>query len=101
MKILAIAHPNKEYRWHRNLVATVFEAQWNENRLTFYEVSEDKKICRSEDFIREFFVPGFPVADQPFKMTDNRDFYAVLNRHRRRFHQRFIQLKNSKFVRTR
>jgi hypothetical protein len=96
-KILAIAKPNKVYLWHRNYINIVIEARLIKNQVQYYEknIHTCKEIKLSEELVKELFLPGTAIKDQPFLIKENLDFYIVLHRTKKRFIERYYQIKNN------
>jgi len=94
--ILATAYPSKRYHWWRNFNGVTLEARLVGGRVQFYEVCNGQSRQISEDIVRDLFPVGCRIKDQPFLKKQNEDFYAVLNRYRKKYHETFNQIKNKK-----
>jgi hypothetical protein len=94
MRVLAVAKPNKRYRWFGNLASVTLEARLSNNRVQYYEVDKivERRIEIAE--VEAKFLVDHPIKKQPFLVSENRDFYAVLNRHRKMYLARYIEIKN-------
>lgn len=97
MRVLAVAHPNPIYQHSNNFLNITIEAQLENNRIHFKEIDHRRKtsFLLSEERVKSLFPIGEAASHQPFLLRNNRDFYAVLNRHRRKFQERYLQLKNN------
>jgi hypothetical protein len=93
-RLLATATPSMQYRWYKhNFRDVTLEARLVNNKVIFYEVNGTSQRCISERIVHALFPIGTLVKNQPFRKEENRDFYAVLNRHRKRYQEKFNQLK--------
>lgn len=107
MKTIARAFPNPRYEHYNNLKNITLEARLVNDRIMFYEVNGEKErqYCLSTDTVRDLFAPDKRfLKERPFlERKPNEDFWAVLNRHRRRYQQRTNQLiedSKPKLIRT-
>lgn len=105
MKILASAHPNKQYEHYANLRNTVIQAKLINNKIIFYELDRQRpnwKKRQPEQFVKSLFLNGIAIKSQPFTKQGNRDFYVILYRDKIRYRECFKQLlnKKSKYKRT-
>ena len=95
------AKPNPMYRWYNNFREVEFFAEVTDGRNVTFHLVENTKIKQvSQQFVREFFPEDKRLKDRPFTRKDNPDFYAVLYRNRKRYHQIFETLLKPKFKRT-
>lgn len=97
MRVLAIATPNPLYQHSNNFNNITIEARLENNKIHYKEVDNQRKISftLSEECVKSLFLIGEATTHQPFLLRGNRDFYAVLNRRRRKFQERYQQLKNN------
>jgi hypothetical protein len=95
MRTLAIAVPNKKYRWYKNLASVTIEARLVNNEVRYFEFDAGKEKRISVEEVEAKFLVDHPIKKQPFLVQKNRDFYAILNRHRAKYQERFIEIKNT------
>jgi len=102
MRTLARARPNKRYKWYLSIASIYLEARLTNNTVVFYEIDtkpangtlpKEKRI--SEENVRNMFRTDKPLKKQPFLVRENRDCYAVLNRHLVRYKERYKQIRTS------
>jgi len=96
--LLAVAKPNFSYQYVNNFKNIILEARLIGHKVMYYEVHVDgikkgKEICLRQEIVHELFHCSRLIHERPFVMKPNRDFYAVLERHRSKYHDRFILLK--------
>jgi hypothetical protein len=96
MRVLAIAHPNPLYQHSNNFNHITIEARLENNKIHYKEIDNRRKISftLSEECVKSLFLIGEATSHQPFLLRGNRDFYAILNRQRKKFQERYQQLKN-------
>jgi len=111
--VLAKAIPNWQYKYIANFRDVILEARLVGSKVMFYEVREDgREFCLRQETVHQLFDSSTLIIERPFlaKSKDNRDFYAVLNRHRIKYIERFKELRDqlnepqkpsTKIVRTR
>ena len=95
MRILAKAHSNKLYVHHSNLDNLYLEARLVNDQVHYYEVQTApviKEFRLKEETIHELFPVDCMIHDRPFLVSENHDFYAVLNRYKVRYSSRFQEL---------
>lgn len=98
--IIATAHPNKRYRWYHSISDFIIHAQLQNSQVRYYEIADDRNKCLSEKLVRDLFPDGILIKDRPFLVKENREFYAILHRHRKEYQNTFTQLIQSKQIRT-
>ena len=96
MRLLAVAKPNKLYIWHQNLKNVTLEARLVNNKVVFYEIWDGAVRRISEKSVHNMFKPEYSHKDQPFLIKENREFYAVLNRHLKKYHSQYVTIKNKR-----
>jgi hypothetical protein len=87
-KTLAKARPNLKYRWYRCFEFVTLEARSTETgKISFYEINKgigiEKRI--SEEIVLSMFRSDCCIADRPFLVKENEDFYAILKRNLKQF----------------
>jgi hypothetical protein len=95
MKTLAIAKPNKRYRWYSSLRQVTLEARLCNNKVHYYELCNGTVNRISEELVRSMFPTGCLIKERPFLVRENHDFYVVLNRHRVNYKPLYKQLKHA------
>lgn len=97
MKI-AIAIPNKNYRFYNSIKSEHLEARQRRGRIKFYTVNSnhlwEKPIA--EETIKALFPKNIPKKNRPFLTEENKDFYAVLYRKQKTQKTRFEKLTQQK-----
>lgn len=100
-KVLARAFPNPLYLNHRNVKDMVLEARLVGGQVRYYETHPNttkREYCLTEARVKSLFPVGKLKADQPFSHNAskaNKEFYAVLFKHRKRYAQQVAELKNN------
>ena len=98
MKVLATARPNKQYRWRASLTNIILQARLKNNKISYYEITtgsiHPKRL--SVDSVQAMFPTGILITDRPFLVADNRDFYAVLNKHVLKYKEVYRKIKNKR-----
>jgi len=114
--ILTTARPSKRYRNYRSIANLILQAHLVNGRIVYYEthlgtnLGKEWTVRIKEETARALFPVGKSIKDQPFRAQENKDFYTVLNRHRKRYkeaYQRLVEnnptapkIKRTKFKRT-
>ena len=102
--MIITAKPNPQYRWYDNLRNTSFFAEVaNGRKVTFHLVEDGNPRQVSQEFVREFFPEEKRLKFRPFTKKNNRMFYAILYRNRRKYREAFEKLlsqQNKPFHRT-
>lgn len=97
MKVLAIAYPNAKYEHIANLSDVFIEACMIDDRIVYIEKHTKKQdwICEvKEETVRDLFRSiERPEKERPFLKENNLNFYAVLNRERKKYNKIFRTLK--------
>jgi hypothetical protein len=95
MRVLATAKPNRLYRWWHNLEYTTIQARLTNETIHYYELDSFslKGKMLTEEFVKELFPIGIPIANRPFLAKDNINFYTVLHRNRVRYKDAYLKLK--------
>jgi len=97
MKVIATAFPNPAYENIQSLRDIFIEACINETKIVYIEkhtknpnwVTEVK-----EETVRDlFFTINRSEKERPFLKENNQNFYAVLNRERKKYNKIFRTLK--------
>lgn len=99
MRILAKARPNQTYENIMSISDLVLEARLMNNKITYWETHSSKPdwvVRLKESTVHALFPVDKIRRERPFLVKENRDFYAVLNRHKVLYHERFIKIKNPK-----
>jgi hypothetical protein len=99
MRTIATARPNPMYENLMSISDLILEAQLSNNQITYYEThSKDSQwnVCLKESTVHELFAIDKPIRERPFLARKNRDFFAVLNRSKELYREKFIKLKNPK-----
>jgi len=97
MKILAIARPNIKYRWYNCISMIILQAHLNDKRIAYYEIYQGRLPRRvPEQLVEELFPANIRLKDRPFLAKENPDFYAVLNRHKKRYKVAYQKLLKNK-----
>jgi hypothetical protein len=101
MRILATAHPNKDYLYYKCLQNVKLEARLICNQIEYWEIRPDPdnekvlyEVKISESCVKDLFNTTYPMQDRCFLERENRDFYAVIHRNKHRFQHIFAKLKN-------
>jgi len=76
--ILATARPNKDYRWIKCLQEYILEARRSGDQIRYYTVANGQEKCLTKETILSLFSLGSRVKDQPFRATENKEFYKLL-----------------------
>ena len=72
------ATPNKKYKWYSNLENCVLEARRSGSQIRFYSVINGKEKCLAKTIVKELFPVGRRIKDQPFRATENKEFYSLI-----------------------
>jgi len=72
------ALPNKKYRWYSNLSNCILEARRSGTQIRFYSVIGKKEKCLTKAIVKELFPIGKRIKDQPFRATENKEFYSLI-----------------------
>jgi len=96
MKILAIAKPNKNYRYLKNIVNIHFEARLKNNRVSIWEIDLSKKWNRevSKKSILYLFPVNTEISNTPFLISENINFWVCVRCEK--YIEKFNHLKNSR-----
>ncbi len=101
MKIICTAIPNKNYTWSNNIRSFKLHACIENKHIVFYEEYANNLNLLSEEFIHNLFPIGVPIRDKPFLIIENKEFYTILNRKKKKYNAEFIKiihsLKNKKY----
>jgi hypothetical protein len=98
MRILATAKPNQTYENLHSISDLVLQAQLINNNVSFYETHEkDENWVKrlSVELVKSMFIRNKRIIERPFLASENRDFYTVLYRDKRKFKERYKKLKNN------
>jgi len=78
MEIIAIAKPNRRYRWYDCLRTVHLEVRLVNGRIYFYEVDDTKDRCIAKVKVKELFIENGRVANRPFLIRENSKFYQYV-----------------------
>jgi hydroxymethylpyrimidine pyrophosphatase-like HAD family hydrolase len=92
---IAVAYPNKEYRWFDCLRGVTLEAHITEyGKVIFYENSDLGKKQLPKETVEQLFRTDVRRKHRPFLHKTNHDFYTILNKDKKRYANKFQQLIN-------
>lgn len=97
--VLAAARPNEQYIYSSNFAGVTLEARRVNDQVRFYEMNNGHEHSLSEEIVKHMFKPNYPIKEQPFRVNENMEFWAVLNRRQKRF-QDVVEQHISKRQRT-
>ena len=92
MRILAMARPNLEYRFFNNINSFKLFVCIKDKKIHYYEHYNERINDLSEELVRSLFPITVPHNEKPFIPVENKDFYCILHRKKRRFKQHFQEI---------
>jgi hypothetical protein len=95
--ILATAFPNSMYVFLNSLRDMKIEVCMKRERIIYFEVWDDgyrKRI--TEETVKNLFPLDRQIKKRPFLSKDNKTFYTVLMRHKRKYKKEFENIVKQK-----
>jgi hypothetical protein len=92
MRLLATAKPNMEYKHFHNINSFKLQVCIIDRKVHFLEHYNGHINDLSEDLVKRLFPVTVPHNEKPFLSIDNKDFYCILHRKKRRFKQHFQEI---------
>lgn len=99
MRVLAEAKPNPLYVNYRCLADLTIQAQFMNNQILYVETHSKNPDWRAkvkESTLKDMFSVSRQIKDRPFLIKENREFFIVLNRRKKRYHDSFLKIKRNK-----
>jgi len=97
MIVLAIAKKNELYRWKNTFQKCSIKAVLENDNISFLEYFNGHVNTLREELVTSLFPLDTSVKDRPFLIRDNKDFYTILNRNKRRFKEKYMEIIASKY----
>ena len=98
MRVLATAKPNEAYENIKCISDVILEARLINNKVEFYETHvNDKKwvVKLKNEWVISLFDQNYPIQERAFLFKENRKFFFILHRDKKRFHQFYLNIKNN------
>jgi hypothetical protein len=98
IEVLATAKVNELYRWKTTFSKCKIDATVEDGNVLFLEYFNGNVNVLNENLVASLFPLGISVPDRPFLIRDNQDFYTVLYRNKKRFHEKYEEIVKRKHV---
>ena len=79
--VLAVAHPNRKYRWYHCFENVTIEARRTDGgRISYYEVNRGTNVTKkiAAETVISLFRSNCRISDRPFLRKENPRFHLIL-----------------------